>query len=122
VGGFGILEERAQLPATAPVLVARHAGVRVQIRKYEDRYEVFNGDTLVDIFFKASMTAGKVKKDERKVADAGTFKYKRRAYYVGYKNEGKIVRIQEAINGKDLLVYDGDELLARIPIDDGSAY
>jgi len=99
-----------------------HSGLRVQVRCYEDRYEVFSGDTLVDTFYKTSMRNEKSGVVTRKVADAGTFKYKRKTYYVGYKNAGKIIKIQEAINGKDLLVYDGDDLIARISKDDGSAY
>lgn len=99
-----------------------HAGLHVEVRRYEDRYEVFSGDTLVDTFYKASMKDEKSGIASRKVTDTGTFKYKRKAYYVGYKNAGKIIKVQEAINGKDLLVYDGDDLIARISKDDGSAY
>jgi hypothetical protein len=99
-----------------------HVGLRVQVRRYEDRYDVFSGDTLVDTFYKASMIDEKSGVVTRRVADAGTFKYKRKTYYVGYKNAGKIIKIQETINGKELLVYDGDDLIARISIDDGSAY
>jgi transposase InsO family protein len=99
-----------------------HAGLRVRVQRYEDRYEVYSGDTLVDTFYKASLRDEKSGIMTRKVADAGTFKYKRKTYYVGYKNAGKIIKIQEAINGKELLVYDGDDLIARLSKDDGSAY
>jgi transposase InsO family protein len=99
-----------------------HAGLGVDVRRYEDRYEVFSGGVLIDTFSKASLAGNTEGVEERKVSDVGTFKYKRRTYYVGYKLAGKIVRIQEAINGKDLLAYDGDDLIARMSITDGSAY
>jgi transposase InsO family protein len=99
-----------------------HAGLRVEIRRYEDRYEVFSGNVLLDTFKKAPQNVKDPNAIERKVSAVGTFKYKRRAYYVDYKLAGKVVRIQEAVNGKELLIYDGDDLIARILIEDGSAY
>ncbi len=55
-------------------------------------------------------------------ARSNTIKYKRKTYYVGYKNARKIIMVQEAANGKEILIYDGDDLIARLSKDDGSAY
>ncbi len=99
-----------------------HAGMRVQVRKYEDRYEVYTGDTLVEKFYKAPGTSGTGQWQERVIATNGRFKFKKRAYTVGCAHAHVVVKVQEAASGKEILVYAGDTLLARLNISDGSAY
>ena len=104
------------------ILPDGHAKQEVQIRRLEGILEVIASGMRVETFQIDSTSIDSSHHVTRKVATAGTFKYKRRAYYIGYKNAHKIVTIQEAANGKDLLIYDGDVLIMRIPISDGVAY
>ncbi len=99
-----------------------HASTRVQVRKFDDRYEVYEGDTLVEKFYKSPGTSGADVWQERVISTNGTFKFKKRAYYVGSSHAHVVVRVQVAASGKEILVYAGDALLARLNISDGSAY
>ena len=99
-----------------------YASTRVQVRKFEDRYEVYAGDTLVEKFYKSPGTSGGVQWQERVITMNGTFKFKKRAYNVGCSHAHVVVRVQVAASGKEILVYAGDTLLARLNISDSSAY
>lgn len=99
-----------------------NSGRLVQVRVHDDRYEIHAGDILIDTFIRTSTNDTSTPFVERTIAKAGTFKYKKKTYYVGYKNAGKIVKVQDAVNGRDILVYHDDELLARLDVDDGSVY
>ncbi len=97
-------------------------GTRVQVRMLEDRYEITSAGASVETFYKSP---GDVKTGnfvERVIAKNGTFKFKRKTYYVGYKLACTSVKVQVAATGKEILVYTGDTLLARLSISDGSAY
>lgn len=104
------------------VLPSGHAGQRVEVRMLEGSLEVYAGGMLVETFQTSSSTSSIAFFVERKISKDGTFKYKRCSYYVGYKNSHKIVRVQEAANGSDLLVYHDGNLLARIEISQGRRY
>jgi transposase InsO family protein len=104
------------------VLPSGHAGQKVDVRVLENALEAYEGGTLVETFQLASSSTPGSPWVERKVAMAGTFKYKRCRYYVGYKNAHKIVRIIEATNGQDLLVYNDGILLTRIEKSQGTKY
>lgn len=104
------------------ILPPGHAGTRVQIHKIEGRYDVRVNDTLVESFETIPGPADAIAFVERTITKDGTFKYKKRTYYVGYQHKGKIVRVQEAANGKDLLIFSGEEFLDRKAITDGSVY
>ena len=104
------------------VLPPGHAGMRVRVRKLEDRYEIYSGDTLVDTILKRPSPSSPGDVVERVISHVGTFKFKRRAYYVGYMHAGKIVKIQLSATGKDFFVFHDDVFLTRMRIDDGSAY
>ncbi len=104
------------------ILPPGHAGMRVRVRKLENRYEIYSGDMLVDTILKAPDPSSSRGVVERTIAPNGSFKFKRRAYYVGYQHAGKIVKIQLSPTGKEIFVFHDDVLLARMKIDDGSAY
>ena len=104
------------------VILEGHVGTRVKICMLEGRYEVYANDTLVETFETSPGQANAAMFVERVIAKAGTFKYKRRTYYVGCQHAGKAVRVQEAANGKDVLVFHDDDLLDRKAITDGSVY
>ena len=104
------------------VLPPGHAGMRVRVRKLEDRFEIYSGDLRVDMILKRPSPSSSSDVVERVITRAGTFKFKRRAYYVGYQHAGKIVKIQLSATGKDFFVFHDDMLLTRMRIDDGSAY
>nr|MDO8114969.1 DDE-type integrase/transposase/recombinase [Candidatus Sigynarchaeota archaeon] len=104
------------------ILPPGHAGRRVQIHKIEGRYDVRVNDTLVESFTTIPEPADAITFVERTISKDGTFKYKNRTYYVGYQHHGKIARVQEAANGKDLLIFLGEEFLDRKAITDGSVY
>jgi transposase InsO family protein len=99
-----------------------HAGTRVQVRRLDAWVEVYANDALVEKFSVAPLSGDAPQFDERVVAPAGTIKWKRRTYYVGYRHAGKVLRVQQAANGLDLLLFDGDVLLTRVRISDGSVY
>lgn len=104
------------------VLPSGHAGQRVEVRVLESTLEVYSAGTLVETFQSPCTHSPDPDWKVRKIAKAGTFKYKRLTYYVGYKNAHKIVRVQEAANGRDLLVYHDGALLARLEISQGTRY
>ncbi len=104
------------------ILPPGHTGTRVQIHKIEGRYDVHANDTLVESFKMIPESAENITFVERNITKNGTFKYKKRTYYVGYQHAGNIVRVQEAANGKDILIFLGEELLDRKAISDGSVY
>ncbi len=99
-----------------------HAGLRVQVRKLEHRFEIYSGNVLVDTIFTAPDPSLYDQFAERVISHVGIFKFKRRTYYVGYQHAGKVVKIQVSAPGTELFVYHGDTLLARLKIADGSAY
>lgn len=104
------------------VLPPGYVGMRAQIHKSEGRYDVYVNDNFVESFETIPGPADSIAYVERTIANNGTFKYKNRAYYVGYQHAGKIVRVQEAANGKDILIFSGEDFLDRKAISDGSAY
>jgi len=99
-----------------------HSGMRVQVHKLENRIEIYSANVLVDTIFKAPEPSTSGQFTERVISRVGTFKFKRRTYYVGYQHAGMIVTIQVSAPGTELFVYHGDTLLARLKITDGSAY
>lgn len=103
-------------------LPSGHAGRVVEVRKIEDAIEVYFNGMRIETFQAIASDNAAIVFEERAIAKAGTFKYRKRCYYVGYKNAHKIVRVQEAANGKELLVYHDDKLLARLSIEDGTPY
>jgi len=104
------------------ILPPGHAGMRVRVRKLENQYEIYSGDTLVDTILKVPESSASKGVETRTVANNGYFKFKRRAYYVGYQHAGMIVKIQLSPTGKEIFVFHDDVLLARMMINDGSAY
>jgi transposase InsO family protein len=104
------------------VIPEGHVGTRVKICMLDGRYEIYANDTLVETFETSPMQESAALFVERVIAKAGTFKYKTRTYYVGCQHAGKAVRVQEAANGKDILVFHDEDLLARKAITDGSVY
>jgi hypothetical protein len=104
------------------VLPAGYAGMRVQIHKVEGRYDIHVNDNLVESFETIPSPADNITFVERTITKNGTFKYKKRTYYVGNQHAGIIIRVQEAANGKDMLIFSGEDLLDRKAITDGSVY
>jgi hypothetical protein len=104
------------------VLPPGHAGMRVRVRKLEDRFEIYSGDIRIDMILKRPSPSSSSDVVERVIAKTGTFKFKRKTYYVGYQHAGKLVKIQLSATGEDIFVFHDDMLLTRMRIDDGSAY
>nr|MDO8115836.1 DDE-type integrase/transposase/recombinase [Candidatus Sigynarchaeota archaeon] len=104
------------------VLPDGFAGQDVEIRRSDGAIEVWSSGNHLETFSTIPDDEARIPHVTRLVAQAGTFKYKRKTYYIGYKDAHKLVKIQEAANGKDLLVYDGDILVARMAITDGTDY
>ncbi len=97
-------------------------GTRVQVRMLEDRYEITSGGAIVETFYKSPGEATTGQFVERVISKNETFKFKRKTYYVGHKHACTPVKVQVAATGKEILVYAGDILLARLSISDGSVY
>jgi len=104
------------------ILPEGYAGTNVQIRKYHDKIEVYSNEVLVETFHRGTEAETGSFPVIRVVAKNGTFKYKRKVYTIGYKHAHKILTVQEAANGKELLLYHDGELLARVNICDGMDY
>ena len=115
-------QDMISVDGTKYILPQGHVGTNVQIRKFHDRIEVYSNEVLVETFHLPTGNDTGTFPVIRVIAKNGTFKYKRKVYTIGYKHAHKILTVQEAANGKELLLYHDGELLARINICDGIDY
>ncbi|HMF32135.1 MAG TPA: DDE-type integrase/transposase/recombinase [Candidatus Lokiarchaeia archaeon] len=99
-----------------------HACTRVQVRRLDAWVEVYASEVLVERFAVTPLAGDSPQFDERVVAPNGTFKWKRRTYYVGQAHAGKVLKVQLAANSADLLLYEGDLFFKRLGVNDGSVY
>lgn len=115
-------QDMISVDGTKYILPRGYVGTTVQIRKYHDRIEVYSNEVLVETFRLPTGNDSGTFPITRLITKNGTFKYKRKVYTIGYKHAHKILTVQEAANGKELLLYHDGELLARMNICDGIDY
>jgi transposase InsO family protein len=94
-----------------------YAGCQAEVRDFGNVVEVYYHETLL-ASFPLEFGTGEAGPDRvsRRVAKNGTIRYKKQYYTVGYKLAGKVVQVQEAVEGTVLLVYLGQRLVKKLEI------
>ncbi len=95
---------------------------KVEIQRLPGRIDVYSKEKLVETFDVPSEAGDGTRTEKtRKINKDGYFKYARKYYKLGSKYAGKIVRVNVSNDEKEIMVYEGDNLITKLEISAGKS-
>ncbi len=98
------------------------AGREVEILRLPGKINVFSNGELVDTIPTPEAPGMSQPAETRRINKDGYLKFHKRMYKLGARYAHKAVRALATDDGRAVLVYDGDVLIARLDVNDGKPY
>ncbi|MBN2396616.1 MAG: DDE-type integrase/transposase/recombinase [Candidatus Atribacteria bacterium] len=111
VNKYNEIHYKSQLFSVPP----GYSGSKVDVIEYEDKIEIyFKENVIITHPYGVRINPEKIVKSKRKIRKNGTIAYNGKTYSIDYKLANKTVEVQEADDGRKLLVYLNDKLIKTL--------
>jgi len=111
VNKYNEIHYKSQLFSVPP----GYSGSKIDVIEYEDKIEIyFKENLLITHPYDVQIAVKKTGKTTRKIRKNGTIAYKGKTYSIDYKLANKTVEVQEADDGRKLLVYLNGKLIKTL--------
>ena len=111
VNKYNEIHYKAQIFSVPP----GYSGSKVNVIEYEDKIEMYFKERLITTHpYGAIIKREKTVKSKRKIRKNGTIVYKGKTYSIDYKLANRTVEVQEADDGRKLLVYLNGKLIKTL--------
>ena len=111
VNKYNEIHYKSQLFSVPP----GYSGSKVDVIEYEDKIEIYFKENVITTHpYGVIIKPEKIVKSKRKIRKNGTIAYKGKGYSIDYKLANRTVEVQEADDGRKLLVYLNGKLIKTL--------